>query len=86
VALWEIRIINQEPVRVDVEDERNLTEEYTDFDAYHEGTRWWKFWRPKLSPYWQITDSVVVHKDAVVGVVPRKPKMQKQPIGFYTRG
>lgn len=83
MALWEIRLANQEPVRVDVEEDRNLTEEYFDLDAAHGAARWWKFWSRRPSPFWQISDSVVIHKDIVVGVMPRKPKVPKQSIGFY---
>lgn len=83
MAHWEIRVINQEPVRVDVEEERNLTDEYASLDAVHAATRWWKFWAPRPSPYWHITDVVVLHKDVVVGVMPRKPKVPRPRIGFY---
>jgi|NOAtaT_7_FD_contig_21_11618080_length_290_multi_2_in_0_out_0_1 hypothetical protein len=81
MALWEIRIANQEPVRVDIEEERNLSEEYADLEAYHDSLRW-RFWR-RASPYWKVTDAVVIHKDVVVGVLPKKPKVGKPPIGFY---
>jgi hypothetical protein len=81
MALWEIRLANQDPVRVDVEDERNLTEEYSDFEARHDANRW-RFWR-RLSPFWQVTEAVTIHKDIIVGVMPRKPKAQRPKIGFY---
>ena len=83
MATWEIRLINQEPVRVDVDDARNLTEEYGFLEEAHGDARWWKFWAVRPSPYWQVTDTVVLHKDAIVGVLPRKPKMLKPRIGFY---
>lgn len=81
MAQWEIRLINQGPVRVDVDEERNLCEEYEAFEALHNHSRW-RFWRSK-SPYWKVTDAVVLHKDAIVGVLPRRPKI-RQSIGFIT--
>lgn len=80
MALWEIRVANQPPVRVEVGEERHLSEEYSAFEAYHDSLRW-KFWR-RASPYWQVTDDVLIHKDVVIGVLPRKPKDVKPPIGF----
>jgi len=79
MARWEIRLVNQEPVRVEVEEDRNLSEEYAAFDAFHDSIRW-RFWR-KASPYWQVTESVVLHKDIVAGVLP-KPKPVKRSLGF----
>jgi len=80
MGLWEIRLANQEPIRVEVEDHRNLPEEYGEFASAHEANRW-RFW-DKPSPYWQVTDQVVVHKDIIVGVLPRRVKQPKPSIGF----
>jgi len=79
MAQWEIRLINQGPVRVDVEEERNLCDEYEAFEAYQQHARW-RFWRSK-SPYWRVTDAVVLHRDVIVGVLPRKAK-PRRTIGF----
>lgn len=82
MAQWEIRLLNGEPVRVEVEEQRNLSEEYAAFDAHHDSFRRWAFWKQRPSPYWQVTEAVVIHKDAVVGVLPRKPKIGRARIGF----
>lgn len=80
MAHWEIRVINQEPIRVEVEDTRNLGAEYEAFDSgFHSGR--WKFWQ-RRSPYWYITDTIMLHKDIVVGVYPRKLKTPRPSIGF----
>lgn len=80
MTTWEIRFANQEPVRVEIEPDRNLVEEYSAFEAFHHANRF-RFWN-RPSPFWQVTDSVVVHKDMVVGVVPRRPRTPRSAIGF----
>lgn len=82
MAHWEIRLINQQPVRVVVAADRNLCTEYQEFEELHQDVRWWKFWQTTPSPYWQVTESVVLHKDVVVGVVPKPPKPARRRIGF----
>jgi hypothetical protein len=81
VALWEIRLMNQPPVRVDVADDRNLIEEHVEFEQAHADVRWWSY-RKRPSPFWQITDTVVVHREMIAGVLPKKPKVEKDRIGF----
>jgi hypothetical protein len=91
MAQWEIRLANQPPVKVEVEEGRNLAAEYWAFQAEHDAwpePTWWdrlKFWRSteeSPSEYWQITDTVILHKDIVAGVMPKKPKPPKHAIGF----
>lgn len=92
MAQWEIRLANQPAVKVEVEEGRNLAAEYREFQELHESwpepSRWarLKFWRTvdtAPSEYWQITDSVILHKDIVAGVLPKKPKPPKHAIGFH---
>lgn len=79
-TVWEIRLSNQDPVRVEVPEDRNLSEEYAAFDDYHSQGRW-RFWNRK-SPFWQVTDAVLIHKDMVIGVLPKKTKPVKAVVGF----
>jgi hypothetical protein len=81
MALWEIRLVNQPPVRVDVEDDRDLVAEHAAFEEVHSEVRWWSFWN-RPSPFWHITDTVVVHREMIAGVLPKKPKVDKARIGF----
>jgi hypothetical protein len=78
--LWEIRLANQDPIRIEVDDARNLREEYALFEEEHAANRW-KFWR-RLSPFWQVTDNVAIHRELIAGVLTRKPKAPKNHIGF----
>lgn len=80
MAQWLIRLANQGPVRIEVEDDRNLTDEYEEFAEWH-GSQRWKFWERK-SPFWRVTDDVVIHKDIVAGILPRIEKPAKAPVGF----
>ncbi len=80
VAQWEIRFPNQSPIRVEVDGARNLALEYREFEAWTQRP-WWKWWE-RRSLYWQITESVIVHRDAIAGITPRPPKGDKARIGF----
>lgn len=80
MALWEIRLANQNPIRVDVEDEtRNLCAEYEAFSA--EQPSRWAFWK-RDQAFWKVTDDVLIHRDLVAGVLLKKPKPDKGTIGF----
>lgn len=80
MALWEIRLANQAPIRVEVDDSRNLSEEYHAFQA-SQRRPFWAFWR-QTNPYWKVTDLVTLHYDIVAGVMPKRVKEARQPIGF----
>ena len=79
---WEIRLANQPPLRVDVEDQRNLAAEYAEF-VETVTPRSWKFWRQPSNPYWKISPEVVLHHEIVAGVSPKRGLPVKERIGFH---
>lgn len=88
MALWEIRLADQPPLVVDVEDGRNLAVELTSLVQAALATKqraWWKIWEQReIDPYWQITDRHRYHLSVIAGVKPAmKPKRDKRTvIGF----
>jgi hypothetical protein len=76
---WEIRLVDQGPIRVWVEDERNLSAEYVSLLAEQEPRRWWT---RKPNVYWYVVDDLVLNADFVVSVRPRKPLLNKYTIGY----
>lgn len=79
---WEIRLANQPPIRVDVDDARNLSQEYQAFRD-HALSRGWRFWRPQPNPYWQISEEVALHHEIVAGIRPKEMAAPYRPVGFY---
>lgn len=77
---WRIELAGERPVTVEVDPDRNLAQEFLEFQAACQRP-WWRFWG-KPSPYWQICDDVVVHRDAVAGILERPEKTLKKNIGF----
>jgi hypothetical protein len=90
MAVWEIRLVEQPPMRVEAEDGRNLAKEFTLFcEALRSKRRpRWMFWsKPESSdPYWVINDETKLHVQMVAGVLimkpVRKPRDHKE-IGFH---
>lgn len=83
MSRWEIRLANQGPIRVNVEDERNLAEEYEMFEAWYHARRWW---HRRRSPFWRVTDDVVLHAEIVAGVCLKPVRPEKRAIGFLREG
>jgi hypothetical protein len=72
-VLWEIKLVQQKPIRVEVDDDRNLRAEY-------EALMKRPWWRRRVT--WRVTDTVTVHIDAVMAVQ-KAPKPRKgKPLGF----
>ena len=67
---WEIRLANQPPIKVEVEDSRNLVQEYQQFRA-GATAKGWRFWLPDPNPYWTVLPEVVLHHEIVAGIRPR---------------
>lgn len=80
MVTWEIRLIDQPPIRVQIEEDRDLVEEYEVVRARAK-PRPWRFWE-RPDPFWQVTPEIIVHHEMVVGVLPRRPKEPRNPIGF----
>lgn len=81
MARWRILLVNEAPVVVEVDDERNLALEFVEF---HNETQhpWWKFWKKRQNPLWQVTEDVLVHRDAVASIHERPERSGKRSIGF----
>lgn len=89
MTTWEIRIVDQAPLRVVVAEGRNLKKE---FELFCENLRQqaenkspkWKFWaKPDLpvNPYWEINTETTVHVSTVTAVLICK-RVRRQSIGF----
>lgn len=85
MALWEIRIISQPPVRVEVAEARNLAQE---FERVLEVRRTFRQWLFRVPKYWQVTDKVCLHTGVVISVQ-RLKRSRSEPaanaIGFATK-
>jgi hypothetical protein len=78
---WEIRLTSNEVFRLSVEDERDLTQEHFELESGFDVPRW-KFWRSRPSPYWRVSEQLIIHKDVIVAVVLKKPRAPRPRIGF----
>lgn len=81
MAFWDIRIVHQPPMRVEVSDDRNLVEEFLGVLNLRRSFLQWVSREPV---YWQVTDTVCLERDSVLGVegVARGRRARKPPIGF----
>lgn len=92
MAIWEIRLVDQPPMRVEVENGRNLAREFSAFrDGLAKKQRLrWQFWkRDTLDPYWVINEQTKLHVQMVAGVLIMKPvrklKNDHKEIGFHVK-
>jgi hypothetical protein len=79
---WLVRMDNQPPVVVIVDDARNLSAEFEHAATDTRGFWHWVTRRPRL---WQITEQVTVDCHAVLGVEPlpkQKAERKRARIGF----
>ena len=84
MAAWEIRVIDQPPVMIDVAPERNLSEEFA--AAQQAAATPVRFWQRKPEVLWAITDEAVIRPEFVMAVVRRKrrkPDAAPTVIGFH---
>lgn len=78
---WEIKIINQAPITVDVDESRNLATEFTEFKT--RPRTFWE-WVRRAERYWQVTETVSLHPETVVMIkllTPRRSS-KRAVIGF----
>lgn len=77
MTTWILRLHEQPTLRLELEDTRNLAEEFAGVRAAAKRDRWWR----RTDPYWHITENVIVHRDIIVGVSPKIDKVRPR-IGF----
>lgn len=89
MPVWEIRLVDQPPMRVEAEEGRNLAKEFTIFceSLRAKQRRKWMFWNRKAQdPYWVINEETKLHFQMVAGVLIMKPVKKKtdhKEIGFH---
>lgn len=84
MAQWEIRLVNQPPVRV--ESDENLADS---FKQFADSRRWYHRYVPQAM-LWKASEKVAIHKDMVAGVFILKRVKAHRPdphnqIGFHAR-
>lgn len=88
MVTWEIRLVDQPPVRVELEAGRNLSDEFSAFRAKCMAAQppKWKFWarRDDQDLYWIINETTKLHIQMVAAVlICKKARSLKREIGFH---
>lgn len=86
MAIWEIRIVDQPPIKVEITDGRNLSKEFTQFchDLTASRPPKWKFWAKPQDLYWVVNEDTKLHVQMVAAIlICKKVRGLRREIGFH---